>query len=159
MVEFLALVSVLATVVIMPTTEPGIRIKDIQENSITLTAFEKNFDRVELYARGFCNKKGKQHILNSEESRNYYIPPSLKIYKYDCLSQSAEEAAMTSPSSEEVSAVTAVEEVSELSEEVSAETAVEEVSEPEKVISSECPSNIYVGQEQADGSWETVCKE
>ena len=143
MVEFLALVSVLATVVIMPTTEPGIRIKDIQENSITLTAFEKNFDRVELYARGFCNKKGKQHILNSEESRNYYIPPSLKIYKYDCLSQSAEEAAMTSPSSEEVSAV----------------TAVEEVSEPEKVISSECPSNIYVGQKQADGSWETVCKE
>ena len=143
MVEFLALVSVLATVVIMPTTEPGIRIKDIQENSITLTAFEKNFDRVELYARGFCNKKGKQHILNSEESRNYYIPPSLKIYKYDCLSQSAEEAAMTSPSSEEVSA----------------ETAVEEVSEPEKVISPDCPSDTYVGQEQADGSWETVCKE
>ena len=159
MVEFLALVSILATVVIMPTTEPGIRIKDIQENSITLTAFEKNFDKVELYARGFCNKKGKQHILNSEESRNYYIPPSLKIYKYDCSSQSAEEATMTSPSSEEVSASTAVEEVSEPSEEVSASTAVEEVSEPEKVISSECPSNIYVGQEQADGSWETVCKE
>ena len=142
MVEFLALVSVLVTVVIMPTTEPGIRIKDIQENSITLTAFEKNFDRVELYARGFCNKKGKQHILNSEESRNYYIPPSLKIYKYDCVSQSAEEAAMTSPSSEEVSAV----------------TAVEEVSEPEEVISSDCPSNTYVGEQQADGSWETVCE-
>ena len=143
MVEFLALVSVLATVVIMPTTEPGIRIKDIQENSITLTAFEKNFDKVEIYASGFCNKKGKQHILNSEESRNYFIPSSLKIYKYDCLSQSAEEAATTSPSSEEVSAA----------------ATVEEVSESEKVISAECPSNIYVGQKQADGSWETVCKE
>ena len=143
MIEFLALVSVLATVVIMPTTEPGIRIKDMQENSITLTAFEKNFDRVELYARGFCNKKGMQHQLNSEESRNYYIPPSLKIYKYDCLSQSAEEVAVTSPSSEEASAAT---------------TAEEEL-EPEKDISSECPSNTYVGQEQADGSWETVCKE
>ena len=38
---FLALVSVLITVVIMPTTEPGIRIKDVQENSVTLTAFQK----------------------------------------------------------------------------------------------------------------------
>ena len=142
MVGFLALLSVLVTVVIMPTTEPGIRIKDVQENSITLTAFEKNFDKVELYARGFCNKKGKQHTLNSEESRNYYIPPSLKIYQYDCVSQSAEEASMTSPSSDEASAV----------------TTVEEVSEPEKVISSNCPSNTYVGELQADGSWETVCK-
>ena len=143
MVEFLAMVSVLATVVIMPTIEPGIKIKDIQENSITLTAFEKNFDKVELYARGFCNQKEKQHMLNSEESRNYYIPPSLKIYKYDCVPQSAEEASMTSPSSDETSAV----------------TAVEEVSEPEKIVSSECPSNTYEGQEQDDGSWETVCKE
>ena len=143
MVEFLALLSVLATVVIMPTTEPGIRIKDIQEDSITLVAFEKNFDKVELYARGFCNKQGSQHILNSEESRNYYIPSSLKIYKFDCVSQSAEEVAVTSPSSEEANT----------------ETAVEEVSEPEKVISSDCPSNTYVGEQQADGSWETVCKE
>ena len=143
MVEFLALVSVLATVVIMPTTEPGIRIKDIQDNSITLTSFEKNFDRVELYASGFCNQKGMQHILNSEESRNYYFPPSLKIYKYDCVSQSVEEATIVAPSNEDVSAV----------------TSVEEVSEQEKVVKSECPSNTYVGQQQADGSWETVCKE
>ena len=142
MVEFLALISVLATVVIMPTTEPGIRIKDTQDNSITLTAFEKNFERVELYARGFCNQKGMQHELKSKESMKLYFPSSLNVYKYDCVSQSAEEAVLATPSNEEVSEI----------------TAVEEVSEPEKVISSDCPSNTYVGEQQADGSWETVCK-
>ena len=141
---FLALVSVLVTVVIMPTTEPGIRIKDVQENSVTLTAFQKNFDRVELYASGFCNEKGMRHKLNSEESRSYYFPASLNIYKYDCLSQSAEEAVLDSSPSEEVSAVAIVE---------------QEEPEAEEVISSDCPSKIYIGQEQPDGSWETVCKE
>ena len=140
---FLVLVSVLVTVVIMPTIEPGIKIKDTQDNSITLTAFEKKFDRVDLYARGFCNQKGKEHKLNAEKSRKYYFPSSLNVYKYDCVLQSTEEAAMTSPSSEEVSAV----------------ATVEEVLEPEKDTNSECPSNIYEGQQQDDGSWETVCKD
>ena len=36
--------------------------------NITLTAFQKNFDRADLFARGFCNKKGKQHKLNIEKS-------------------------------------------------------------------------------------------
>ena len=143
MVEFLALVSILATVVIMPTTEPGIRIKDIQENSITITAFEKNFDRADLFARGFCNNKGKQHKLNIEKSRNYYFPSSLNIYNFDCITQNPEEAVMNVPSNDEVSAV----------------TPVEEEPESEKVASPECPSNIFIGQEQADGSWQTVCKE
>ena len=143
MVEFIAIFSSLIAFVVMPTNDPGIKVKDTQDNSITLTAFEKNFERVELYASGFCNQKGKQHELDSKESRKYYFPSSLNVYKYNCISQSAEEAVLTTPSSEEASAA----------------TAVEEVTEPEKVISSECPSNIYVGQEQADGSWETVCKE
>ena len=143
MVEFLALVSVLATVVIMPTTEPGIRIKDMQENSITLSAFEKNFDRADLFARGFCNNKGKQHKLNIEKSRNYYFPSSLNIYNFDCITQNPEEAVMIVPSNDEVSAV----------------TPVEEEPESEKVASPECLSNIFIGQEQADGSWQTVCKE
>ena len=25
--------------------------------------------------------------------------------------------------------------------------------------SAECASNVYVGQQQSDGSWKTVCKE
>ena len=41
---------------------------------------------------------------------------------------------------------------------ISLEKAKEEVAEPEKVINSNCPSNTYVGELQADGSWETVCK-
>ncbi len=150
---FLVLMTVLVTVVIMPTTEPGIKIIDTQENSITLQAFNKNSDRAELYARGFCNKKGKQHKLNSEFSRSFKFPSGLNNYRYDCVSQSEEEATITPTTNEEVSEINTVE------EDVSEANIVEEVSEPENVISSECPSNQYVGQKQADGSWETVCKE
>ena len=141
--EFIAMVSALVAFVVMPTVDPGIKIKDTQDNSITLTAFENNFDRVDVFARGFCNKKGKQHKLNTEKSRNYYFPSSLHTYNFDCITQTAEEAVMIDPSSEEVSAV----------------TPVEEEPESEKVTIPECPSNTYVGEEQADGSWETVCKE
>ena len=45
------------------------------------------------------------------------------------------------------------------SEVVGTVTPVEKEPESEKVASPECPSNTYVGEEQADGSWETVCKE
>ena len=44
-------------------------------------------------------------------------------------------------------------------DEVSAVTPVEEDPESENVTISECPSNTFVGEEQADGSWATVCKE
>ena len=40
MVEFIAMVSALVAFVVMPTNDPGIKIKDTQDNSITLTAFE-----------------------------------------------------------------------------------------------------------------------
>ena len=143
MVEFIAMVSALVAFVVMPTTDPGIKIKDTQDNSITLTAFENNFDRADLFARGFCNKKGKQHKLNIDKSRNYSFPTSLNIYNFDCITQNPEEAVMIVPSSDEVSAV----------------TPVEEEPESEKVTIPECPSNTFVGEEQADGSWETVCKE
>jgi len=143
MVEFIAMFSALVAFVVMPTTDPGIKIKDTQDNSITLTAFENNFDRADLFARGFCNKKGKQHKLNIEKSRNYYFPTSLNIYNFDCITQNPEEAVMIVPSSDEVSAV----------------TPVEAEPESEKVTSPECSSNIFIGQEEADGSWKTVCKE
>ena len=143
MVEFIAMVSALVVFVAMPTNDPGIKIKDIQDNSITLTAFEKNFDRADLFARGFCNKKGKQHELNIEKSRNYYFPSSLNIYNFDCITQNSEEAVTIVPSSNEFNEV----------------TPVEEEPESEKVASLECPSNIFIGQGQADGSWQTVCKE
>jgi len=45
------------------------------------------------------------------------------------------------------------------SEEVGAVTPVEEEPESEKVASLECSSNTFIGQKQADGSWKTVCKE
>ena len=143
MVEFIAMVSALVAFVVMPTNDPGIKVKDTQDNSITLTAFEKNFDRADLFARGFCNKKGKKHKHNIEKSRNYYFPSSLNIYNFDCITQNPEEAVMIVPSSDQVSAV----------------TPVEEEPESEKIASPECSSNTFTGQEQADGSWETVCKE
>ena len=135
--------SALVAFVVMPTTDPGIKIKDTQDNSITLTAFENNFDRADLFARGFCNKKGKQHKLNIDKSRNYYFPTSLNIYNFDCITQNPEEAVKIVTSCDEVSAV----------------TPVEEEPESDKVASSECASNTFIGQEQDDGSWETVCKE
>ena len=69
MVEFIAIFSALVAFVVMPTTDPGIKINDTQDNSITLTAFENNFDRVDVFARGFCNKKGKK-ILQLEQLIN-----------------------------------------------------------------------------------------
>jgi hypothetical protein len=33
------------------------------------------------------------------------------------------------------------------------------LSASEEITSTECPSNVYIGQQQADGSWKTVCKE
>ena len=102
-----------------------------------------NFDKADLFARGFCNKKGKQHKFNIEKSRNYYFPSSLNIYNFDCITQNPEETVMIVPSSEEVGAV----------------TPVEEEPESEKVASPECSSNTFIGQKQADGSWKTVCKE
>jgi hypothetical protein len=33
------------------------------------------------------------------------------------------------------------------------------LSASEETTSTECPSNVYIGQQQADGSWKTVCKE
>ena len=143
MVQFIAIFSSLIAFVVMPTNDPGIKVKDTQDNSITLTAFEKNFDRADLFARGFCNNKGKQHKLNIEKSRNYYFPSSLNIYNFDCITQNPEEAVKIVTSSDEVSAV----------------TPVEEEPESEKVASSECSSNTFIGQERDDGSWETVCKE
>ena len=95
------------------------------------------------FARCFCNKKGKQHKFNIEKSRNYYFPSSLNIYNFDCITQNPEETVMIVPSSEEVGAV----------------TPVEEEPESEKVASPECSSNTFIGQKQADGSWKTVCKE
>ena len=29
----------------------------------------------------------------------------------------------------------------------------------EESVSGDCPSNVYVGKQQEDGSWKTVCKE
>ena len=127
MVEFIAMVSALVAFVVMPTIDPGIKVKDTQDNSITLTAFEKNFDRADLFARGFCNKKGKQHKFNIEKSRNYYFPSSLNIYNFDCITQNPEETVMIVPSNDDVSAI----------------TPVEEEPESEKVASPECPSNTF----------------
>jgi len=140
---FLALVTAIVMVVIVPTTDPGIKIKNTQENSITIQAFEKNSHRAELYAIGFCNKKGKEHKLNSEESRKFKFLDGLNNYKYDCVSQNTEATVTISSSNEEISA----------------ENTIEEISEPEKVVNNDCPSNTYESQEQADGSWETICKE
>ncbi len=80
---FLALTVALVTVVILPTTTP-FKIIDTQENSIKIQAFEKNFDTVNLYAKSFCDEKGKIHKLNMQESRDYKILESLHDYKFDC---------------------------------------------------------------------------
>ena len=78
---FLVLVTTLVAAVILPTTGPGFKIKDIQDTSITLMAFEKNLDKAELFAKSFCDEKGKQYKLNIEGSRKYHFPASLNIYK------------------------------------------------------------------------------
>ena len=55
MIGFLALAAVLVTVVVMPTTAP-FKIIDTQENAIKIRAFEKNFDKANLYAKSFCDE-------------------------------------------------------------------------------------------------------
>ncbi len=181
------MVSALVVFVAMPTNDPGIKIKDTQDNSITLTAFETNFDKADLFARGFCNNKGKQHKLNIEGSKKYIFPVGLNIYKYECLSHSTEKAVTDAPSSEEVTAeqeeavtpeVAPVEQVviTNYSDEEQMQLAAEAEqarlvltnainesqsasSESKQVASSGCASNTFIGQEQVDGSWKTICKE
>ena len=52
MMGFIVLTASLFTFVVMPTTTP-FKIIDTQENSIKIKAFEKNFDKVNLYAKSF----------------------------------------------------------------------------------------------------------
>ena len=83
MIDFIFLTGSLFMLVIMPTTTP-FKIIDTQENSITIQAFEKNYDKANLYAKSFCDEKGKIHKLNMQESRDYKILESLHDYKFDC---------------------------------------------------------------------------
>ena len=66
---FIVIVSSLAIGVVLPTAEPGYKIHKIQENSVTLLAFDKNLDKAESYAQVFCHKKEKKHKLNIDQSR------------------------------------------------------------------------------------------
>jgi len=102
MASFLILTTIILTAAIFPATDKGFIVNDIQDSAITLTAFEKNFDKVGMFAKSFCDEKGKQHKLNIEGSKKYFFPVSLNIYKYECLSQSTEKAVIDAPSSEEV---------------------------------------------------------
>ena len=86
MMGFIVLTASLFTFVVMPTTTP-FKIIDTQENSIKIKAFEKNFDKVNLYAKSFCDEKGKIHKLNMQESRDYKIIESLHDYKFDCINE------------------------------------------------------------------------
>ena len=83
MIPFLATAIMMVTVVVMPTIAP-FKVLDTQEDSITLNAFEKNFDAANIYAKGYCGEKGKVHILNKSESRDYKILTTLHDYKFDC---------------------------------------------------------------------------
>ena len=84
MIGFLAATTVLITLVVMPTTVP-FRVVDKQEDSIKIKAFERNFDEANLYAKSFCDEKGKIHKLNNEESRDYMIVTNLHDYMFDCI--------------------------------------------------------------------------
>ena len=84
MIGFLAATTVLITLVVMPTTVP-FRVVDKQEDSIKIKAFERNFDEANLYAKSFCDEKGKKHKLNSEGSRDYMIVTNLHDYMFDCI--------------------------------------------------------------------------
>ena len=137
---FVALVSVLVTVVVMPTTTQ-FNVVDTQEDSITLKAFEKNLEYVELYANSYCNQTGKISQLNLSESKTYKIV-SLHEYKYDCIASI--EQVSTSSNSEEQESIATVD--TEGDEEVSEEN-------------STCSTNTYKLQEQDNGSWKTVCSE
>ena len=83
MIGFLAATTVLMTLVVMPTIVP-FRVIDKQEDSIKIKAFERNFDEANLYAKSFCDEKGKIHKLNKQESRDYKILESLHDYTFDC---------------------------------------------------------------------------
>ena len=84
MIGFLAATTVLITIVVMPTTVP-FRVVDKQENSIKIKAFERNFDKAKLYAKSFCDEKGKKHKLNKEQSRDYMIVTNLHDYMFECI--------------------------------------------------------------------------
>jgi hypothetical protein len=83
MFPFLVLTSALITLVVMPTITP-FKIIESKEDSITLSAFEKNYDAANIYAKGYCGEKGKTQILNASESRDYKIATTLHDYKFDC---------------------------------------------------------------------------
>jgi len=83
MIPFLVLTSALVTLVVMPTITP-FKVIESKEDSITLSAFEKNYDAANIYAKGYCGEKGKTQILNASESRDYKIVTTLHDYKFDC---------------------------------------------------------------------------
>ena len=83
MIGFLVLTSALVTLVVMPTITP-FKVIESEEDSITLSAFEKNYDAANIYAKGYCGEKGKTQILNASESRDYKIVTTLHDYKFDC---------------------------------------------------------------------------
>ena len=83
MIPFLVLTSALVTLVVMPTITP-FKVIESEEDSITLSAFEKNYDAANIYAKGYCGEKGKTQILNASESRDYKIVTTLHHYKFDC---------------------------------------------------------------------------
>ena len=187
MASFLILTTIIFTAAIFPSAEQGFIVNDTQDSAITLTAFEKNFDKVGMFAKIFCDEKGKQHKLNIEGSKKYIFPVGLNIYKYECLSHSTEKAVTDAPSSKEVTAeqeeavtpeVAPVEQVviTNYSDEEQMQLAAEAEqarlvltnainesqsasSESKQVASSGCASNTFIGQEQVDGSWKTICKE
>ena len=83
MFAFLVLTSALVTLVVMPTVTP-FKVLESKEDSITLSAFEKNFDAANIYAKGYCGEKDKVQVLNKSESRDYKIVTTLHEYKFDC---------------------------------------------------------------------------
>jgi Zn-dependent peptidase ImmA (M78 family) len=83
MFAFLALTSAIVTLVVMPTITP-FKVLESKEDSITLSAFEKNFDAANIYAKGYCGEKDKVQVLNKSESRDYKIVTTLHEYQFDC---------------------------------------------------------------------------
>ena len=125
----------MTTVFVLPTTEPGFKINEMQDNYIILSSFEKNLDKVDMTARGFCEQKEKRHQLNIEESRKYHFPTTVNVYRYDCVTSTLNETSNKEEANQEI-----------------AEAAIEQ----EEDIIPECLSNIFIGQEQQDGSWKTI---
>tara|TARA_B100001250_G_scaffold98658_1_gene82802 strand:- start:863 stop:1117 length:255 start_codon:yes stop_codon:yes gene_type:complete len=83
MFAFLAMTTALVTLVVMPTLTP-FKVVELKDDSIILSAFEKNYDAANIYAKGYCGEKGKIQILNLSESRDYKIVTTLHEYKFDC---------------------------------------------------------------------------